>query len=114
MRTISTLYSPEHSTFRLRFDGTDIEQTFKWIDLIDDPLEILFFSSPVVTNRFQHFNADRTSVYYCYRIFHQLALEVWGDPLYANMLSDAFNTTQISILQSQATQLTKSLADPCM
>ena len=114
LSNLPTLFHAQHGLFSLRFDGTDIEQTFNWFDLINDPLETMFFSSPVVTSRFfnQLFH-HRESIQYCYRIYHQLALEVWGDQLYANMLSDAFRSEQMSILKSQATQLTKSLADPC-
>ena len=115
LSNLPTFFHAQHGSILLRLDGTNTVLTFKWFDLINDPLETLFFGSPIVINRFfnQHFNADRTSIQYCYRIYHQLALEGWGDSLHANRLSDAFRSAQISILESQAAQLTKSLADPC-
>lgn len=69
--------------FEVHFDGTeeDKRMKFSWKQLVDNPMDFLFFGAPLMDNFFFYDEVFRwkTAANYAHHAFKQLAYECWGD-----------------------------------
>ena len=88
--------------FIVQFDGADAdEMEFAWRRLISKPMEAIFFGAPTTQNRFySRLFRDTVDLEYCFKIYRQFTLELWGDAKECAKLNDAFQSKRVELIKS--------------
>ena len=85
----------------------------KWKDCVERPLDFLIFGPPSVdVLLFRVLFKDRNDLTTVFRIFRQVALEVWGDKELSQALIAEYRRKQVAVVKAEKVKLDSKLSDP--
>ena len=85
----------------------------KWQDCVKRPLDFLIFGPPSVDVRlFRVLFKERNDLTTVFRIFRQVALEVWGDKELSQALIAEYRRKQVAVVKAEKVKLDSKLSDP--